>query len=194
VAPIPRARPYRLEVTAYDEFVRLHQTLEICRKHHLLSPDAEHPQNTQPGAAERAAWARSVANLYVVFVADYVDWVFQHLRYLASFLLVCLLVVVILLSAYPFQPQSALRVIHTVILIVAVATLVLVIIQMNRQPVLSAIANTTPGAVSWNSHFVGTLATYGALPLLTLLSTQFPSVRDFLFSWVAPLIRAFAKG
>lgn len=220
VAPVPRARPYRLELSAYDDFVRLHRTLELCRKHHLLDASAQHSRdvaakdghaspngqqngkehaNTQStsgdaGAAKVERWARSVANLYVVFVADYVDWVLQHMRYLASFLLVCLLVVVVLLSSYPFQPQSALRVIHTIILVVAVATLVWVIVQMNRQPVLSAIANTTPGEVSWDTRFVSTLVTYGALPVLTLISTEFPTVRDFLFSWVEPLMRTFAKG
>ena len=220
MAPTPRARPYRLELTSYEDFARLHETLEICRKHHLLDQGAPHsgnastkyaqtsanaqrngmgqastrPTSADPGAAKREAWARSVANLYVVFVADYVDWVLQHMRYLASFLLVCLLVVVVLLSSYPFQPQSALRVIHTIILVVAVATLVLVIVQMNRQRVLSAIANTTPGEVSWDTRFVSTLVTYGALPLLTLISTEFPTVRDFLFSWVEPLMRTFAKG
>jgi hypothetical protein len=32
------------------------------------------------------------------------------------------------------------------------------------------------------------------VPLLTLLSAQFPQIRDILFSWVTPVLKAIGKG
>jgi hypothetical protein len=34
------------------------------------------------------------------------------------------------------------------------------------------------------------VAQYGALPLVTLLSSQFPEINRFLFSWLQPAIDA----
>jgi hypothetical protein len=64
---------------------------------------------------------------------------------------------------------------------------------MNRNAVLSAITNTPAGEVSWNAPFVLSLATYGLVPFITVISAEFPQVRSFLFSWVTPLLRALAK-
>ena len=37
------------------------------------------------------------------------------------------------------------------------------------------------------------LGLVGLVPLITGASTQLPQVREFLFSWVTPLLRAFVK-
>jgi hypothetical protein len=34
------------------------------------------------------------------------------------------------------------------------------------------------------------LLSYGALPVLTVLAAQFPTIGSFLFSWVQPLLQA----
>jgi len=38
------------------------------------------------------------------------------------------------------------------------------------------------------------MALYILLPLAALLSTEFPFIREVLFSWVNPLLRAVGKG
>jgi hypothetical protein len=193
--PLPRSRPYELNWDASGDFSRLHQAVEWCRESGLLTPMAApaDPASPPPDHAERNS-ARRAADLYAVFIADYVDWVFQHLRYLASFLLVALVLTIVLLSSYPFQPQSVLKVIYAIVLVGGVGSLLLVIVQMNRDDVLSAISNTEAGTVSWDPQFISAVATYGAVPLITLISTESPAVREFLFSWVTPLLRIFSKG
>jgi hypothetical protein len=195
--PLARSRPYELDSGAQEAFVWLHGTLDWCRQSRLLRAADESLKNSKQDshtATREEQWARAAADVYAAYVADYVDWTFQHLRYLAAFLLTALLLLVVLLSAYPFQPQGLLKAIYTVELVAGVATLVYVVVQMNRDEVLSAISNTTGGAVTWDPHFVSSLVTYAALPLLTLVSTEVPQVRDFLFSWVTPLLRVFSKG
>jgi hypothetical protein len=193
--PGSRSQPFELAWDDYQGFEQLHQALGFCRREGLIAKQATTAstggRDKEPTEKE---WARRCAELYALYVADYVDWVFQHMRYLASFLLIALLLSVVLLASYPFQPQSVLTAVFAVVFVVGVATILYVLVAMNRDKVLSAISNTQAGKVSWDGHFITSLATYGALPLITLVSTEFPEIRDFLFSWVAPLVRALTKG
>jgi hypothetical protein len=142
-------------------------------------------------AVERR-WVRALGGVYAVYVADYIDWVFQHLRYLAAFVLVALVLTVVLLSSYAFQPQSLIKAIYFAVLGGTVVIVMTVIIQMDKDAVLSAIRNTVAGKVTWDARFVGTILTYGVIPLLTVVSTEFPAVRGFLFAWIEPLTHLIA--
>jgi hypothetical protein len=99
----------------------------------------------------------------------------------------------ILLTSYSFQPQSVFRILTLVIMGVSVVVIVSAVVQINRHPVLSAITNTPAGKLSWDTRLVSNLITYALVPLITVASTQLPQVREFLFSWVTPLLRAFVK-
>jgi hypothetical protein len=79
------------------------------------------------------------------------------------------------------------------VLIGAVGATIRVMVQMNRNEVLSRIQRTEPGRLSWDGQFLLNLVTFGLIPLLTLLSSAFPGLRDTLFSWAEPLIKALAK-
>jgi len=59
---------------------------------------------------------------------------------------------------------------------------------MERDPILSRLGNTTPGELDTEFYFK--LAGYGALPVLGLLASEFPSISNFLFSWVQPALEA----
>ena len=131
--------------------------------------------------------------LVAVYVVDYVEWVFEYLRGLATFLLTALILMTVLIVAYPFQPASIVRTMYFIIIGVTVITLIAVLFRMNRDPVLSAIAGTNANEVTWDARFVLNLITFGAVPILTLLGSQFPALRGFLFSWVSPVLTAFTK-
>jgi hypothetical protein len=47
--------------------------------------------------------------------------------------------------------------------------------------------------VNWTGPFVLKLALTILVPLGALLSTEFPFIREFLFSWVGPSLRALGK-
>ena len=141
----------------------------------------------------RQKWLSSAEELAAVYVVDYIEWVFQYLRGLAAFLLVALVLMTVLTVAYPFQPASVVRTVFLLIIGVAVVTLVAVLVRMNRDPVLSSIAGTNAGEVTWDATFVLNLITFAAVPIITLLGSEFPALRGFLFSWVSPALRAFTK-
>ena len=79
------------------------------------------------------------------------------------------------------------------LLLGTVIVLFLVMTQMSRDDVLSSITRTEPGKVSWDTTLVLNLVLFGVIPLLALVSSEFPSVRTFLFSWAEPMLRSLGK-
>jgi hypothetical protein len=157
-------------------------------------PDPPAGAPAAPAAAGVVGFWRQKAEEYLATqVAGYAEWVVGHLRVLALFLLLSLLLTTVLLYSYPFQPQGLVRLLFTLILLITIGVIVYVSTQMNRNPLLSQIAGTAPGAVTWDAGFVGNLVTFGLVPLLTLLGSAFPGFRNFLFSWAEPLVRALVK-
>jgi hypothetical protein len=55
---------------------------------------------------------------------------------------------------------------------------------MSRDATLSHITNTLPGRLGMD--FWVRLAAFGIGPLIGLLTTLFPSITDFVFSWLEP--------
>jgi len=55
---------------------------------------------------------------------------------------------------------------------------------MHRDATLSHVTNTKPGELG--SDFWFKVLGFGLAPLLGLLTTVFPSISDFVFSWLQP--------
>ena len=139
-------------------------------------------------------WVRAAEELAACEVVEYIEWVLRQLRRLALLLLAILVLATSLLSSYPFQPHSMIMVVFFGLVIGTVITIVPALIQMNRDEVLSRITKTAPGVITWNTPFVLNMALFGIVPLMALLSSEFPTVRSILFAWVEPLLRALARG
>ena len=59
--------------------------------------------------------------------------------------------------------------------------------QMSRDSVLSRITDTTPGKL--DGDFYIKLFSAGALPVISLVASQFPAVSHVLLSWVEPTLQ-----
>ena len=125
-----------------------------------------------------------IAARYLAFIR----WVLVQLRNLLEFVTTGFILMVLALNAYPF---AAHRILNTSILIafaVLGTGIVLVFIQMERDAVLSRIGETDANKL--NKGFFFRLVSFGTLPVLTVLASQFPSISGFLFSWVRPTLEA----
>jgi hypothetical protein len=91
-------------------------------------------------------------------------------------------------SSYPFDPLNVLGGIFLAVFVAFGGGTVLVYSQMHRDATLSHITNTEPGALGWD--FWGRLLAFGVGPLVGLLTTLFPSITDFVFSWLEPSAQA----
>ena len=91
-------------------------------------------------------------------------------------------------SSYPFDPLPVLGGMFLMVFSLTGGTVIWVYAQMHRDATLSYITNTRPGELG--GKFWIQLVTFGAGPLLGLLTTLFPSITDFLSSWILPSAQA----
>jgi hypothetical protein len=209
-APPPLSRPRRrLAKGGDDSFLRLDRILaklwetepddqvveEIRAEALKKSPDMNTSvliRRAFPGGVR--LWLRAAEEFAAVQVVDYVEWVLQALRTLALFLFVTLLLTTALISSYPFQPQGIVKLVFLFVLLGTVGALLYVMTAMNRDDVLSLIANTDAGRLTWDRTFVVNAFAIGVVPLLTLISSEVPALRTVLFAWVQPILRGITGG
>jgi hypothetical protein len=94
-------------------------------------------------------------------------------------------------SAYPFEPRVAFHTIMALLFVISLGVVAFVFAQMHRDPTLSYITDTTPGELGLD--FWLRLASFAFIPLLSLLSAQFPEINRLLFSLMQPILQAFKQ-
>ena len=87
-------------------------------------------------------------------------------------------------SSYPFDPQPVLGYIFLAVFLVTGTALIVIYAGMHRDATLSHMTGTTPGELG--IEFWQQLLTFGVVPLIGLLTTLFPSITDFVSSWLQP--------
>jgi hypothetical protein len=121
----------------------------------------------------------------------YVNIILVPLRRLQTLILAMAGVFVFVLlsySSYPFESRESFHVLLISIFFVISLVVGIVYGQMYSNPLLSRITNTTPGELGLD--FWVRLGTFVFIPLLSLLSVQFPEMNRFLFSWVQPALQS----
>jgi len=88
------------------------------------------------------------------------------------------------ISSYPFDPRQGLSGVMLVLFVLLGAIIFYVYAQMHKDATLSHVTNTTPGELG--SAFWFKIVSFGIAPLLGLLTTIFPGIADFVFSWLQP--------
>src|SRR5262249_23669717 len=91
-------------------------------------------------------------------------------------------------SSYPFQPERFLDVCLWGLLLTVVGCVVWVYVSMERDEFFSRISKTTPGAIQFDQHFLGSVMTF-IVPLLGFVLAQFPFVADALNRGLEPIMR-----
>ncbi|HLK68032.1 MAG TPA: hypothetical protein VKU19_31580 [Bryobacteraceae bacterium] len=125
-----------------------------------------------------------VANRYLA----YLRYVLVQMNNLLALVIVGFILGIVALNSYPFQSRRLMDTAVIFMLLLLGSGVVAVFMQMDRNALLSRISKTRPGHL--DSGFFLRVASYGALPLVTVMASQFPSIGHFLFSWVQPAIEA----
>ena len=121
------------------------------------------------------------------FVA-FMRYVGVQLRNLLSFAVAGFILCVASVRSYPFLAHSTIGWALTFIFLAFGIPIVIVFAQMDKDAILSRLSDTQPGKL--DKAFYVRLISFGALPLLTVMASQFPAIGRFLFSWVQPAIEA----
>jgi hypothetical protein len=131
---------------------------------------------------------RSIERFLCLF---YLNVILVPLRRLQTLILALAGVFVFVLlsySSYPFESRESFHVLLIAIFFVISLIVGIVYGQMYSNPLLSRITSTTPGELGLD--FWVRLGTFVFIPLLSLLSVQFPEINNFLFSWLQPALQS----
>jgi hypothetical protein len=121
----------------------------------------------------------------------YILHVLRHMHKLMWFVVIAFVLTIMAMNVYPFKSPRLIDFSAIAIFIVFAIGTCIVLAQMDRDSILSRLTATTPNEIG--KTFFIRVASFGTLPLITVLSTQFPGVRNFLFSWVQPALQALSK-
>jgi len=125
------------------------------------------------------------------FVLPYLGFIQNILGRIRTIVLgiLCLFVATTLaVSSYPFDPLPVLGGIFLALFVITGTTIVVIYAGMHRDATLSYITDTSPGELG--GEFWRQVFTFGVGPLLGLLTTLFPSITDFVVSWLQPSTQA----
>jgi hypothetical protein len=153
---------------------------EIVRE--LDADDVKQAQKDVPQSV------KDIAEYFVnMLYMNYIITILLRIRSLAAAAAGLFVFQVLALNSYPFQPRAFLRAVMFLILILITACFALVYAQMHRDPVLSRMTDTKSGELG--GDFWMRMLSLTGLPVVSLVATQFPSIGNFLFSWVGPLMK-----
>ncbi len=130
-------------------------------------------------------------SFFAMETAVFVSCAVGQLRQLLTFSTVGLVLVLLTVSIYPFEPQRVLFLYVWSLIAASAAIGLLVLVQMERDEVISWVSGTEPRKVGWDRGFIVRFVSYAGLPILALLANQFPQIRDVLFRWVEPITKLF---
>ncbi len=91
-------------------------------------------------------------------------------------------------NSYPFEPKIALRSAAIMMLVIVVSVVGYVFAHIHRDSILSLVMQTKPGELGL--EFWLRMGSFVALPLISLLVSQFPSLNNAVFSWLEPAVNA----
>ncbi len=122
--------------------------------------------------------------LIVIRYVALIRAVLINIRYLMLFVSTAFVLALIGWNSYPFEPHAFIDWCFTLLLASLTLGFVSVFAQMHRNAILSRITNTTANELGW--EFYLRLITFGAVPVLTWLAYQFPSIGGSLYRIIQP--------
>jgi hypothetical protein len=135
-----------------------------------------------------APHVRAAEEFFVLPYLGFIQNILGRIRTIALGSLWLFIGTTLAISSYPFDPLSVLGGIFLTVFVIYGGLVVLVYSQMARDATLSHVTNTRPGELGW--EFWQRLAAFGIGPVIGLLTTLFPSITDFVFSWLQPSTQA----
>lgn len=127
---------------------------------------------------------RNAEELVCLTYLGFVQNMLGRIRTMALGAIFLFVSVTLAVSNYPFDPRPALSGVLFLLFVIFGVVIVFVYADMHRDATLSHITNTNPGELG--SEFWFKIIGFGAAPLLGLITTIFPDLSGFLFSWLEP--------
>ncbi|MBV8895546.1 MAG: hypothetical protein JO051_03465, partial [Acidobacteriaceae bacterium] len=184
-AALPNSSRIASEAVA-PGLVALAQATAVADRLEVEAPgkSAQSSQTPAPAKAEYEFAARYLALHY----STYIGYVLHQLQNLLVGSTVCFVLLMLGLNSFAFQAPQTIFHLASVSVIIAGAFVVTVLAQMERDPILSRLSGSTGGELG--KDFYIRALTFGTLPILTVLGAEFPSIGQYLSTWIQPLSAA----
>ncbi len=159
---------------------------------HLLRPAWRLPATDAPERVkdpkdkdrpDELDWFKLGEDFLTSRVAAFLSHVVPQLQNLIIFVTAGLLLMLLAVTSYPFQPRQLLLLFNTTVILTVVSVTLAVFIQMERETILSVMSESEPGSISWNRDFVSRVVIYVLVPVVSLLGAQFPEVVQHVIQW-----------
>jgi hypothetical protein len=137
---------------------------------------------------ELKQWLQMLEDFVAMQSVPFLCQFFAPLRNLTHCVVLSLLLLLLVVTSYPFQPQRLLLTFLLTLLVVAVGQIVVIYIQMDRDEVLSRISGTTPNKVTFDAHFISSILAYLA-PVVAVVLALFGELGGLIAAWLEPLAR-----
>jgi hypothetical protein len=147
------------------------------------SGDNANDQSTAPPLSDKQ-YIRDAEEFVCLPYMGFVQNILGRMRSMVMSILWLFVATAIAISSYPFDPRQGLSGTILALFILLGGIIFYVYAQMHRDATLSHITNTTPGELGADFWFK--ILSFGIAPLLGLLTTVFPGIADFVFSWLQP--------
>jgi len=118
----------------------------------------------------------------VTRVVNFLAVVFPSFQNLGYFVLVGLLLMLLAVTSYPFQPRNEFLFFNWVVILSFMGTIFWIFVQMGRDTVLSLLNGGKPGQINVSRELVLRSLLYIGAPLLALLGAQFPETLGKILS------------
>jgi hypothetical protein len=152
------------------------------------TPNKEKEEDHHKTPLSEKQYIRDAEEFVCLPYLGFIQNVLGRMRSIAMSILWLFVATSLAISSYPFDPRQGLGGAMLVLFLLLGAVILYVYVQMHKDATLSHVTNTIPGELG--SDFWLKLLSFGFVPLVGLLTTIFPQVADFLFSWVQPGIQA----
>jgi hypothetical protein len=120
---------------------------------------------------------------------SYIRYAVSELRNLLFFLAVSFSLLFLALHVYSFRADQSIDWSFAVLLLLMGGGVVWVLVEMERDALLSRLEGTQAGKLSKNFYLK--LIKYGLVPLTTVVGSQIPSISNFLLTKLQPALEAF---
>ncbi len=128
----------------------------------------------------RPEWRQLSEEFLALRFLAMIHYVTAHMQNVLMLLIGGFVLLTFSLRSYPFQRHHDIGWWLMGLLLAIGVVIGTVFADMDRNPVISRVAETTEGKLSW--EFASRMLSYGWLPLLTILATQFPALGKLLLS------------
>ena len=110
----------------------------------------------------------------------------RQLSYFAYTLLACTFLSTLTVVSYPFEPHRLLRTWSWCLVVATVGVSLWVYTELDRNALLSRIAATPAGRLTFNREFVVRILAWGIIPLSAAAAAQYPDLANNIVRIIAP--------